>query len=46
MQKLKPTIKIKTRERVFERELFEENVEIEPRPKVRFIQEVPRIRLA
>ncbi|ACS89103.1 hypothetical protein [Thermococcus sibiricus] len=46
MQRLKPTIKIKTRKRVFEREVFDEDVEIESKPKVRFIQEVPRIHLA
>ncbi|USH00485.1 hypothetical protein K1720_03220 [Thermococcus argininiproducens] len=46
MQKLKPTIIIKTRERIFEREFFEEDTHIESKPKVRFIQEIPRIRLA
>ncbi|HIH73470.1 MULTISPECIES: hypothetical protein [Thermococcus] len=46
MHELKPMIIIKTRERIFEREFFEEEGEMESKPKVRFIQEVPRIRLA
>ncbi|ALV63901.1 hypothetical protein ADU37_CDS22040 [Thermococcus sp. 2319x1] len=46
MHELKPRITIKTRERIFEREFFEEESEVESKPKVRFIQEVPRIRLA
>ena len=46
MHELKPVITIKTRERTFEREFFEEDDKVESRPKVRFIQEVPRIRLA
>lgn len=46
MHELKPTIIIKTRERTFEREFLEEDDEVEYKPKVRFIQEVPRIRLA
>ncbi|WP_172672582.1 hypothetical protein [Thermococcus sp. EP1] len=46
MQKLKPTLIIKTRKRIFEKEFFEEDTHIESKPKVRFIQEIPRIRLA
>ncbi|USS40994.1 hypothetical protein NF865_01885 [Thermococcus aggregans] len=46
MHELKPTIIIKTRERTIERDFFEEDDEVEYKPKVRFIQEVPRIRLA
>jgi len=46
MHELKPRITIKTRERVFEKGFFEEESEIESKPKVRFIQELPRIRLA
>ncbi|WP_457753913.1 hypothetical protein [Thermococcus sp.] len=43
---MKPTLIIKTREKEFEVELFEDDYEYESKPKVKFIQEVRRIHLA
>ncbi|MBO8175126.1 MULTISPECIES: hypothetical protein [Thermococcus] len=43
---IKPTLIIKTREKEFEIELFEEDYDSENKPKVRFVQEVRRIHLA
>ncbi|WP_167886957.1 MULTISPECIES: hypothetical protein [unclassified Thermococcus] len=43
---IKPTLIIKTREKEFEIELFEEDYDSENGPKVKFIQEVKRIHLA
>jgi len=43
---MKPTLIIKTREKEFKIELFEEDADFENKPKVRFVQEVRRIHLA
>ncbi|MCD6560065.1 hypothetical protein [Palaeococcus sp. (in: euryarchaeotes)] len=42
---IKPTLLIKTKEREFEIDIFEEE-ELVERPKVRFVQEIKRIHLA